>query len=89
MVAVLGPSGGGKTTFIRFVACVALSFAVFLYLRSFHSSSVPNLCAACVLRTVSGHADHSAYNIRGSVVVDGQPLTPKLARFRPVALAAG
>jgi ABC-type multidrug transport system ATPase subunit len=47
MVAVLGPSGGGKTTFIR---------------------------------TVSGHADHSAYNIRGSVVVDGQPLTPKLAR---------
>jgi ABC-type multidrug transport system ATPase subunit len=47
MVAVLGPSGGGKTTFIR---------------------------------TVSGHADHSAYSIRGSVVVDGQPLTPKLAR---------
>jgi ABC-type multidrug transport system ATPase subunit len=47
MVAVLGPSGGGKTTFIR---------------------------------TVSGHADHSVYNIRGSVVVDDQPLTPKLAR---------
>jgi len=61
---------------------------------------VPSLALLCTLvcslhprssllsfnRALSGHVNHSVYNIRGSIMVDEQHLTPKLARRALFAL---